>query len=303
MNWWKRSNLGIRPNEPLRRHTTFGIGGPAQFFACPSDRAALAALLAACRSRALAVRVIGAGSNLLVSDRGVAGMVISLAGAEFRRIQRRGVRVSAGAGLPLAQLVAYCSRRGLSGAEFLCGIPGTLGGALVMNAGISERRKGRQRQRWIGDLVESVEVMDYNGAVRRLAGADLSWAYRRSNLGGMVVLSARLRLKRSADAQAVPAAVAAYRRKRAGTQDTAGRSAGCVFKNPAADMPAGKLIDLCGAKGLRSGKAMVSGRHANFIVARPGASAADVRRLMRLVQQRVKKKFAVSLEPEIELWP
>ncbi len=302
MNWWKASALGIIRNEPLRRHTSFGIGGPAQYFACPADRPALAALRAACRERGLAVRVIGAGSNLLVSDRGVAGMVISLAGAGFRRMHRRGMLLSAGAGVPLARLVAYCRRHGLSGAEFLCGIPGTLGGALVMNAGISERRNGTLRQRWIGDLVESVEVMDYNGAVRRLAGTDISWAYRRSSLAGMVVLSARLRLKPSSS-RAVAARIAAYRRRRSATQDTASRSAGCVFRNPAADMPAGKLIDQCGAKGLRSGKAMVSGMHANFIVARPGARAADVRRLMRLVQQRVKKRFAVTLEPEIELWP
>jgi UDP-N-acetylmuramate dehydrogenase len=301
MNWWKRSNIELRRNEPLSGHTTFRLGGPADYFARPADITALRQLLEAAARRGLPLRVIGAGSNLLVSDKGVRALVISLSAPSFCRIRRKGVRLTVGAGVRLNRLVAYCSRKGLAGAEFLCGIPGTLGGALVMNAGISVRSKGALRRLWIGDLVESVTIMHYNGAVQKIRREEIAFDYRSSSLNGAVILGAQLRM-RPGRAKAIAAVVASYRNHRLKQQDIGSRSAGCVFKNPAGGLPAGKLIDDCGGKCLSCGTAAVSQKHANFIIASGQATAADVRKLMRLIQARVKKRFGLTLEPEIELW-
>ena len=293
MNWWKRLNIDLRRNVRLSGYTTFGIGGKADYFARPSGVAALAALLAECRRQRLPLRVIGAGSNLLVSDKGVRGVVVSLSAPAFSRIRRKGYTLDVGAGVRLSRLVGYCCRQGIGGTEFLSGIPGTLGGALWMNAGAHDAS--------IGDLVETVAIMHYNGAVQILNRGEISFSYRWSSLRDSIILGARLKCRR-AGVSAATAAVRAYLLDRRSKQDIAARSAGCVFKNPAPERAAGYLIDQCGGKLLRCGGAAVSSKHANFIVADGAATAADVRRLMRLIQAKVKKRFGLKLEPEIELW-
>jgi len=197
-----------------------------------------------------------------------------------------------GAGVPLPALIAYCTQQGLSGVEFLTGIPGTVGGALAGNAGTKNKS--------IGDLVEFVIIMDYNGNLYKRSAADLDFSYRHSNIRHGVVLQACLKLVKK-DKTAIRAAIARYAGTRRKTQGKAWLSAGCCFKNPAGDS-AGRLIDACGLKGARSGHAVVSGMHANFILNDGHATAGDVRALMRRIGTSVKKRFGVRLEPEIKIW-
>jgi UDP-N-acetylmuramate dehydrogenase len=278
--------------EPLDKHTSFKIGGIAQYWAQPRDVRQLARLLAWCKKHKKRVRIIGAGSNILVSDRGVSGIVVKLDSAPLAAIKRIGSRVIVGAGRPLAGLVAFCARSGLSGAEFLSGIPGTVGGAIVGNAGTKDKS--------IGDLVEFVVVMDYNGQVNKIKRTDLKFSYRSSNLAKCVVLQACLKLVKR-DKCAIRRTISGYVSSRRASQGAGWLSAGCCFKNPPGDS-AGRLIDACGFKGARSGNAMVSKKHANFILNDGSASAADVMALMRRISQKVKKRYGIRLEPEIKIW-
>lgn len=180
----------------------------------------------------------------------------------------------------------------MSGAEFLHGIPGTVGGAVAGNAGT--------RDRAIGDLVEFVVVMDYNGRVSKLQAPEIGFAYRRSGLGNVIILQACMRLSRKAPS-VIRRRIAQYARMRRLTQGAGWRSAGCCFKNPGSES-AGRLIDACGLKGSRCGRAVVSRMHANFILNDGGAAASDVRCLMRRITSAVKKKFNIRLEPEIRIW-
>jgi UDP-N-acetylmuramate dehydrogenase len=200
--------------------------------------------------------------------------------------------VSAGSGLLLSRLVSQACLRGLSGIEFLAGIPGTLGGALVMNAGA-----------WggnIGELVQDIRVMDYKGRFKVLSQKDAEFSYRESALGKYIILAARLKL-RCARRAAVRKRIEENLSRRRQTQDTSLPSAGCIFKNPAGES-AGKLIELCGLKGKAVGGARVSLKHANFILNSAGAKATDVLNLMGLIRREVKNKFKVNLEPEIKIW-
>jgi UDP-N-acetylmuramate dehydrogenase len=189
--------------------------------------------------------------------------------------------------------VAQAAIRGLSGAEFLCGIPGALGGALAMNAGAWGES--------IGDLVENVRVMDYNSRIKELPGRKIKFAYRGSGLEKYIILAARLKLRRGKRA-AIRQKINAYLRRRAATQDNSFPNCGCVFKNPAKGMTAGQMLDLCGLKGKQAGGAMVSLKHANFVLNYNHASAADVLKLMALMRAAVRKKFGIELKPEVKIW-
>jgi UDP-N-acetylmuramate dehydrogenase len=242
------------------------------------------------------VYILGRGSNIVASDAGLKAAVIRLDAAAFKKISSDGVSVHAGAGGSLAALVRYCAVRGLSGLEFLVGIPGTIGGALVMNAGITAN--GRSFS--IGDFVESVTVMDYNSTVTVLGRKSLKFGYRSSNLISKCVLAVRFRLQKK-DKASIRQAMAAYAARRRKTQDRQYPNAGCIFKNPRA-ASAGQLIDGCGLKGRRRGGSQVSRTHANFIINVQHAKACDVLRLMRVVQKEVKSKYRILLEPEIKIW-
>lgn len=283
MNWWRGSE-----------HTTFKLGGPAKFFIEPKDTAELRLILGYVRKYKLSLFVIGAGSNILIRDKGIDGVVLQLSSPYFREFIFNGKHLKAGSGVMLSQLLNATEKQGLSGLEFLAGIPATVGGALIMNAGISGKSKN------IGSLVENVTVMNYNGNIKLLKKQALRFGYRTSNLSKYIILNARLNLFKK-DKQTVKNRIAEYINYRKVTQDISKPSAGCIFKNPKMTS-AGRLIDLCGLKGKRIGGACISKRHANFILNLGNARASDVLRLMNLIIKRVKNKFNVTLEPEIKIW-
>lgn len=282
----------IRFNEPLRRHTTFRIGGPARFFIEPKDFSDLEATLTALKEKKIKALVIGAGSNILARDGLLPYAVIRLSSHFFQNLRIKGNVIEAGAGVSLNKLLNFAKDNGLSGLEFLAGIPGTLGGALVMNAGA----RGQE----IGNLVAEVRITDYNNKIQCLETKKIKFSYRDSSLTKYIILSARLRLskKEKSAIQDTMARCAVFRKM---TQDYRYPSAGCIFKNPDGHY-AGQLLDLCGFKGRKSGGAAVSLKHANFIVNRGKASAKDVLRLMSLAKTKVSRKFKIRLEPEIRIW-
>jgi len=282
----------LSENVPLARLTSMRVGGPVRFLFEPRSQAELASLLDVLRRNNILVRVIGAGSNVVAGDDGFPGAVIRLAG-DFAHLSFEGPAVTAGAAVPLPRFVRESAERGLSGAEGLVGIPGTLGGALVMNAG------GRWGE--ICRLVRAARVMTLQGGVTDVAPEKLAFGYRHSTLVGSVVLSAVFQLQQS-DRQAVEAATRSFLDKKRATQDLGAASAGCIFKNPPGGLSAGALIDRAGLKGVQVGGAKVSPLHANFLVNTGSASAKDVLDLARLVRSRVLETSGVDLEFEVQLW-
>ena len=234
MNCWHGFEDVVERDVPLAPRTSLRIGGPAEFLSQPRSAEDFATLLAQARREGCPVHTLGGGTNLLVADAGVRGLVVELAAPVFSSIAVEGDRVRAGGGTKLSAVVAASCKAGLAGLEPLAGIPGTLGGALRMNAG--------SRDHAIGEAVEGIEVLGEDGAVRTLPAAEAGFGYRSSKLAGLVVLGAMLRLAPDA-----PETVAIRRRealeaKRA-SQPLGARSAGCVFRNPAPEAPAGRLIE------------------------------------------------------------
>jgi UDP-N-acetylmuramate dehydrogenase len=294
MNWWKELKGRVKFKEPLKNHTTFKIGGKAQFFVEPKDQNDLRRSLILLNRYNIPVFIMGAGSNLLVADSGLNAAVLRLSKPYFKKMTFENNRLNVGAGVNLNQVVSACAKQSLSGAEFLIGIPGTVGGALVMNAG--QAKEGRS----ISELVEEVTVIDYNGRIKKISKKDIKFGYRNSDLNRYIVLSARLKLVKR-NQKEIRHKMHKYIVYRQGSQDCAGASAGCIFQNPAG-ASAGRLIDLCGLKGKRIGGACVSLKHANFIVNKGGAKARDVLKLISIIKKEVKNKFKVSLKPEIKIW-
>jgi UDP-N-acetylmuramate dehydrogenase len=282
----------LSENVPLARLTSMRVGGPVRFLFEPRSQAELASLLDVLRRENILVRVIGGGSNVVASDDGFPGAVIRLAG-EFAYLSFEGPAVTAGAAVPLPRFVRECAQRGLSGAEGLVGIPGTLGGALVMNAG------GRWGE--ICRLVRTARIMTLQGDVKDVGPEMLTFGYRHSSLTGSVVLSAVFQLHQS-DERSVEAAKRNFLDKKRATQDLGSLSAGCIFKNPPGEVSAGALIDQAGLKGTALGGAKVSEIHANFLINTGSASAKDVLDLARLVRNRVLETSGVDLEFEVQLW-
>lgn len=283
----------LRTQEPMSRHTTFKIGGPAKIFFEPERMEELADALHRYRQQGQSIYILGGGSNLLVRDEGVDGVVIALhKGAAFQHITIEGCKVKAGAGVSLPKLVKMMANIGLSGLECLVGIPGTVGGAARMNAG--------GKHGTIGPLIESVFVMHSDGHTERIERDKLLFGYRSSNLKDFVILEVVLLLKEESPALVFEHTRAIYEEKKR-TQPLYEPSAGCVFKNPPGQS-AGALIDKAGLKGTTVGGAMVSEKHANFIINRGGATASDVLKLIDLIRERVSKIFNISLELEIEIW-
>lgn len=292
MNWFKNLKGKIRFNEPLSKHTTFKIGGPAKIFIEPYNLNDLKLLLRKTKKDKIPLKVIGSGSNLLVSDRGIDGIVIKLSSPYFRKIKFYSGFLEAGAGVSLPDLIKRTTALNLSGCEFLTGIPGTVGAALVMNAGTKDRE--------IKELVKDVTVIDYNGKMRTLDEKNIKFDYRNSSLSKYVVLNTRLRLIKKSKNEILNK-IRLYRNYRNSTQDLSHHNAGCIFKNPLKSS-SGRLIDECGLKGEHFGDAWVSYKHANFIINKDKARAADVLKLMDYIKQKVKQKFNIALEPEIKIW-
>jgi UDP-N-acetylmuramate dehydrogenase len=290
LNDLKAACASLKSDELLSNHTTLAIGGPADYFAEVSSRRELIALQKAAQTHSLPVFLLGGGSNLLVSDQGVRGLVIHLEG-EFRQCVFEKERVTVGSAVWMPTLAKQCAERGLAGVEALIGIPGTIGGGLVMNAGTREGS--------LGDVVETVEVLGAQGQVQTLARESLGFEYRRSKLEGGWILGARLRLKAD-ERSSIMSRIDELLRYRTQTQPVGTSNCGSVFKNPPGQSAA-QLVEKAGFKGMRCGGALVSERHANFIVNEKGATARDVRQLMQQIQQGVFEKFGVQLEPEIKL--
>jgi len=282
------SNLKI--NEPLKNHTTFRVGGPAAYFAETANINELQKLYRFAIGRKLPFLVIGSGSNLLFGDKGFDGIVARLTG-DFCAYRFQKETVFAGVGVKTAALVSACAENGLSGLEGLAGIPGTLGGALIGNAGTSGG--------WIGDAVKSVEVLSAAGRVRMIPREKLKFSYRASNLDDKLVLGAVLHLKK-APKNDIVTGIEKLLCRRNETQPVGTHNAGSVFKNPPEDS-AGRLIDACGLKGFSIGGAEVSEKHANFIINKGNATASDIKALITSVRQKVKEKSGIELELEIKL--
>jgi len=281
----------VRRDEPLARHTSFRIGGPADLLVQPSSTTELAAVVRVAAATALPVIVLGAGSNLLVGDGGIRGIVVKL-GAGFRDVAWTADGVTAGAAVQVGKLARAAVTRGVSGLEFAEGIPGTVGGALFMNAGAYGGE--------IGPVVAAVAGVTAAGVCETLPAERLDFAYRRSGLpAGFLVTAVTFRLAPMASS-AVARTLAEIRDRRVASQPQGTSNAGSIFKNPPRDF-AGRLIEACGLKGRRVGGAHISERHANFIVNDGGARAGDVQALMAEAQRAVWERSGVWLEPEIRL--
>lgn len=284
----------VRRDEPLSTKTTLRVGGPARLYVEPAGVEALHAALTWARERAVDVHVLGRGSNLLVPDAGVNGLVVSLRHASWETFTPLpDGRVAVGAGLRLKNLCGLATKAGLGGFEFLEGIPGNVGGALRMNAGAMGG--------WIFDVVEEVDVMSLDGEVTTLRKDEMHVDYRHcAELQSAIALGAVLRPAAKSEADSIGRQIDVYRDKRLKSQPRE-PSAGCIFKNPTGDS-AGRLIDACGLKGRRVGDAEVSVVHGNFIVNRGHASGEDVIELVRQVRAKVAEQTGVTLEPEVLLY-
>ena len=288
------SGLRVKVAEPLARYTSMKIGGPADYFVEPANDAALSNLLRVLHRHGESFCLLGNGSNVLISDRGVRGAVIRLAG-EFKSAEWREegetAQVNVGAAYAVTQLVRDAARKGYSGLEFAEGIPGSVGGALYMNAGAygSEFEK----------VVDQVEAMTAGGEPLRWSRQQMTFSYRDSHLPeGTVVTRVRVKLRKG-EQVAVSSKVRELTSKRKSSQPSGFPNSGSMFRNPPGDY-AGRLIEAAGLKGKRMGQSQISERHANFIVNHGGASATEVRRLMELAKSEVRKKFAIELEAEVK---
>lgn len=280
-----------RAEEPLARHTSFRIGGPADVLVVPETAAELGAVVRLAADEGLALTILGGGSNMLVGDGGIRGVVVKL-GRGFRRVTWDGTCVEAGAAVQLGRLARDAGERGLAGLEYAEGIPGTVGGALFMNAGAYGGE--------IAGAVDEVEGVDATGTVSRLGRAALAFTYRQTALPpGFVVSAVRFRLRPEAQ-DAVRARMDAARSRRTASQPHGWANAGSIFKNPRGDY-AGRLVEAAGLKGARVGGARISEQHGNFIVNEGAARAADVQALMQLAQRVVWEGSGVWLEPEVRL--
>ncbi len=282
----------VKTGHRLARHTWYGLGGPAEYFIQPGDVDQLREVVRRCQDQGLAMHVLGFGSNLLVSDAGVRGAVIKLGAESFSRVRIEGESVVAGAGADLSRLVLDCVKKGLSGLEGLTGIPGSVGGAVRMNAG------GRFGD--IGAVVESVTCLGVDGQVHDKVKPELAFDYRSCTVASPFILGARFRLIPGEPEQILRTVQEVWIYKK-NHQPLNTRNCGCVFKNPKGQS-AGVLIDRAGLKGLQVGGAKVSEKHANFIVAEKGCTSDDVLRLIAAVRARVKEQSGVELETEIEIW-
>lgn len=281
-----------RRDEPLAPYTWFRIGGAADYFAEPTNLDELSTLVARCREQDVPVRILGGGSNILVRDEGVAGLVVRLQGEAFQKISIQADRAVAAGGAKLGHVISSAVREGLGGLETLVGIPGTIGGALHGNAG------GRGGD--VGQWVARAQVMTLHGDIIDRMGEDLVFSYRESSLDELVILEAEFKLE-AADPEELTKRMQKQWIVKKASQPLAHQSAGCIFKNPRG-MSAGMLIEQAGLKGLTVGKCQVSERHANFILAEEGATSADCIRLIEQIRGTVEQRLGVELVNEIQIW-
>lgn len=281
----------IKTNEPMSRHTTFRIGGPARYYVRPKTREQLARTAMLCRRENVSWYVVGHGSNLLAGDEGYDGVILSTEG--LTRCQAKGEEMRAEAGLLLSRAAKEAARMSLGGFEFAAGIPGTVGGAVVMNAGAYGSE--------LKDVLTWVRVLDTEGKILTLAAGELELGYRTSRIPseGYVVLEAGFKLA-AGDREAILGRMEELAAKRREKQPLDYPSAGSTFKRPAGHF-AGKLIEDAGLRGFCVGGAQVSEKHCGFVINRKDATAADVMELCREVKRRVREQSGVELELEVKL--
>jgi UDP-N-acetylmuramate dehydrogenase len=282
---------------PLREYTSFGIGGPAEALVNIENCKELQQVLHLCSKENISCRVIGRGTNVLIKDEGLSGVVLVLVD-EFKTVkikeQKDSIVLEVGAGHSLSKLSSKCMEQGYSGLEFAIGIPGSLGGAVIMNAGA-----------WggtIADAVLEIEVQTAQG-IEKMRKEDLQFGYRSSNINAQspfVISSVTMALHRG-DIGIIRSQCRGYLEKRRNTQPAGRGNAGSFFKNPQGDS-AGRLIDASGMKGVSVGDAEISTKHTNFIINRGSASAGDIIKLMELVIDRVYRDSGIRLEPEVQIW-
>lgn len=282
----------VKEQELMKKHTTFRVGGPARYYICPHSVLEMQQIMAVCRKENLPVFVIGNGSNLLVSDEGYDGVILQMF-RNFNEIRIEGTRIRAQAGALLSQVANRALEQGLGGFEFAAGIPGTLGGAVVMNAGAYG---GEMKH-----VLEEVVVLDREGNVKTLRSEELCLGYRTSIIKQeeYLVLEALIRLEQE-DKAKIRATMDELKQKRVEKQPLEYPSAGSTFKRPEGYF-AGKLIMDAGLRGYCVGGACVSEKHCGFVINKEGATAQDVYRLMQDVQKVVFERFGVCLEPEVKL--
>lgn len=281
----------IAAEEPMSRHTTFRIGGNADVFVSP-EISQVADILSLAKEYEIPVTIIGNGSNLLVGDKGIRGVVLSF-GKEAEEISLNGTRMTIGAGTILAKAAAEAAKNSLTGLEFAAGIPGTLGGAIVMNAGAYD---GEMK-----DVVISVKVLSTTGEILNLTKEELEFSYRHSCIpeNGYIVLEATIELKQG-DETAIREKMADFKARRVDKQPLEYPSAGSTFKRPEGYF-AGKLIQDAGLRGYTVGGAQVSEKHCGFVINKGNATAEDVCNLINNVKKIVYEKFQVELEPEVKM--
>jgi UDP-N-acetylmuramate dehydrogenase len=281
-----------RPQVPLAPYTSLKIGGPAEFFVEARTQAELVAIVARCQQQKLPLRVLGAGGGLLVRDEGVRGVVLRLATSAFAEMTVRGKRLRASCGAMLAAAIAEAARHNLAGFESLVGMPGTVGGALRLNAG--------DRSAEIGQFVHQVEVLDGRGQVHLRDRDELHFEPGRSNLTEPVLLSAEFELEPDAPASVLKRLRKAWIQHKA-SQPFSYQAAARLFRNPPG-LSAVALIEQAGLVATRVGGAQVNDRNANYVVADPGTTARDVLRLIELVRARVQEQFRIDLELALSIW-
>ena len=277
-------------NEAMAKHTSYGIGGPAKAYITPRDKDDLSQILQFANQHGIATYFVGSGSNLLVADEGIDGLVITL-GKSLKRLEITGATVFAESGVMLGKMVKECISRNLSGVESMIGVPGTLGGALVMNAGAFGGE--------ISNYLKHVTVMEMDGQEKQYQPGDISFSYRHSTFpDDEIVISAEFELIQS-DKETVQEKRAVASGGRKATQPLKFRSAGSVFKNPK-EGAAGYYIDQAGLKGTKVGDAEISPIHANFFVNHGKAKASDVVALIRLARETVHDKFGIMMDLEVK---
>ena len=285
----------VKRDEPMSRHVTFGVGGPADIFVSVKNEEQLREAFVSGKRHGAAVYIFGSGSNVLVGDAGIRGLVIDNRHAEIGEPWENGVgpRVSVGSGLSFATLARRMANGGYGGVEWACGIPGSLGGAVVSNAGAYGRS--------LGDVLISARLTNPAGVVSELSAADLELDYRKSALatgtiGESAVLAVDVRLQKG-DAKALKETIRRYDEQRKSAQPT-GQNCGSVFKNPA-DKAAWQYVDDAGLRGHRIGNAQFSEQHSNFILNLGGATAKDITSLIELAQDKIREQTGVEMTPEV----
>ncbi len=282
----------LRENEPLAPYTWLRLGGEAEYFAEPTSLDELSSLVGRCRENEIPIRILGAGSNVLVRDQGVPGVVVHLAAAAFSEITWQDNTMSVGGGAKLAHLVSTSVREGLAGLEYLVGIPGSVGGALHSNVGTENHD--------IGQWTTHAIVMTRAGEILERGRDELRFAYRYSSLDDLVILRARFALEQEDSAELIRRMQTLWIVKKS-KQPSSSDAMGRIFRNPSG-VRAADLIEQAGLRGAKVDTAGISEKHANFIIVQPGGASEHVLRLIDLVRSQVRERLGVELETSIEIW-